>query len=122
LLIPAFAARVGQPTADNGTAQIAKVLADAPYGTVLYDHWYSWQWRYQLFDKRVFVNWVAHPEALTADLAVFGHDGNLHYLVLPTGEIAAPVHRVVESADFTLQPLATDDLNRITLYAIEAAP
>jgi hypothetical protein len=122
LLIPAFSARFGQPTADNGTAQIAKVLADAPYGTVLYDHWYSWQWRYHLFDKRVFVNWFAYPEALTADLAVFGHDGNPHYLVLPTNEIAAPLRRAVESADFTLRALATDDLNRITLYAIEAAP
>ncbi len=118
LLFPAFVARQGQPTADNGTSQIAALLADAPYGTVLYDHWYSWQWRYHLFDKRVFVNWFPHPAALIENLTVFGHDGNPHYLVLPTGDMAAPIHRAVATANFSLQPLASDDLNRITLYAI----
>ena len=119
LLLPAaLTARQGQPTADNGTAQIAAVLADAPYGTVLYDHWYSWQWRYHLFDKGVFVNWFPHPAALIENLAVFGRDGNPHYLVLPTGEIATPIRRAIETADFSLQPVASDDLNRITLYAI----
>jgi hypothetical protein len=121
LLIPAFNARQGQPTADQGTAQIATVLADAPYGTVLYDHWYSWHWRYQFFDKGVYVNWFPHPEALVEDLAVFGHDGNPHYLVLPQSEITAPIRRAVTSADFTLQSLASDDLNRIMLYAIVEA-
>ena len=43
----------GQPAADGGAAVVALALADAPYGTVLYDHWYSWHWRYQLFDRRV---------------------------------------------------------------------
>jgi 4-amino-4-deoxy-L-arabinose transferase-like glycosyltransferase len=121
LLIPAFNARQGQPTADQGTAQIATLLADAPYGTVLYDHWYSWHWRYQFFDKGVYVNWFPHPEALVEDLAVFGRDGKPHYLVLPQSEIAAPIRRAVTSADFALQPLASDDLNRITLYAIVEA-
>ena len=118
LIFPALTARQGQPTADNGTAQIAAMLADAPYGTVLYDHWYSWQWRYHLFDKRVFVNWFPHPAALVENLVVFGRDGNPHYLVLPVGDIAAPIRRAVETAEFSLQPIASDDLNRITLYAI----
>ena len=52
LFFPAFKAHQGQPTADQGAAQIAQLLVEAPYGTVLYDHWYSWQWRYHLFDQR----------------------------------------------------------------------
>jgi 4-amino-4-deoxy-L-arabinose transferase-like glycosyltransferase len=119
LNIPAFYARSGQPTADQGTGQIAALLADAPYGTVLYDHWYSWHWRYHLFDRRVYVNWFPHPAALTEDLAVFGGDGNPRYLILPTGEVANPMRRAVQTAGFTLQPFASDDLNHITLYAIE---
>jgi hypothetical protein len=119
LNIPAFHARSGQPTADQGIGQIAALLADAPYGTVLYDHWYSWHWRYHLFDRRVYVNWFPHPAALIEDLAVFGGDGNPRYLVLPTGEVANPMRRAVQTAGFTLQPFASDDLNHITLYAIE---
>lgn len=118
LIVPAFHARSGQPTADQGTGQIAALLADAPYGTVLYDHWYSWHWRYHLFDRRVYVNWFPHPAALTEDLAVFGGDGNPRYLILPTGEVANPMRRAVQTAGFTLQPFASDDLNHITLYAI----
>lgn len=121
LLIPAFKARSGQPTADNGTAQIATWLADAPYGTVLYDHWYSWHWRYHFFDKRVFVNWFPYPAALAEDLAVFGHDGHPRYLVLPADDRGDPIRRAVQSADFTLCPLVSDDLNRLTLYAIVEA-
>ncbi|MEZ4516033.1 MAG: hypothetical protein R3C44_04055 [Chloroflexota bacterium] len=60
LLVPAIQARFGrypigsQPTADQGAWRVAEVLDDAPYGTVLYDHWYSWQWRYHLFDSKVY--------------------------------------------------------------------
>ncbi len=68
LLLPAFAARHGrfpvggQPTADQGAWQVAERLRDAPYGTVLYDHWYSWQWRYHLFDTGVYVSWFPNPD------------------------------------------------------------
>jgi hypothetical protein len=66
LVSASWAARNGRtslgssPKSDQGAAAIATTLADAPYGTVLYDHWFSWQWRYHLFDKRVFVSWFPH--------------------------------------------------------------
>ena len=47
----------GRPDADGGAAGAARLLKDAPYGTVLYDHWYSWHWHYQLFDSAVYVSW-----------------------------------------------------------------
>ena len=64
------------------------------------------------------MNWFPHPQALVEDLAVFGRDDNPRYLILPTGDVALPVRRAIETADFNLQPIATDDLNRMTLYAI----
>jgi VCBS repeat-containing protein len=111
----------GQPGADQGAAQIATYLQDAPYGTVLYDHWYSWQWRYHFFYKGVYVSWFPHGQALAEDLAVFGRDGNAHYVVLPStarNRFAAsqPIIRAIEQAGFTLHPVAHAD--NITLYQI----
>lgn len=99
----------GQRDADQGAAQIAAYLVDAPYGTVLYDHWWSWQWRYYLFDKRVFVNWVPHPAALVDDLQVFGRDGHLRYLALPDTAAAQPFYDAVTAAGFPLQLVAAAD-------------
>ncbi|MEW5987184.1 MAG: glycosyltransferase family 39 protein [Chloroflexota bacterium] len=98
----------GRPTADDGAAHIAAFLADAPYGTVLYDHWYSWQWRYHLFDSRVYVSWFPHPAALAEDLGVFGGNGQPRYLVLPTSPAALPVEQAVVAAGFSLQPIPVD--------------
>ncbi len=107
----------GQPDADGGARAIAAYLADAPYGTVLYDHWYSWQWRYHLFDKKVYVSWVAHPQALARDLAVFGHNGQPRYLALPADDSSLPFRRAVQAAGFHLEPVATS--GTIVLYAVE---
>ncbi|MCB8988851.1 MAG: phospholipid carrier-dependent glycosyltransferase [Ardenticatenaceae bacterium] len=125
LLLPAWGARNGrypiggQPDADGGAAQIAALLYDAPYGTVLYDHWYSWQWDYHLFWRRVFVNWLPYPDLLTEDLTVFGNDGSPRYLVLPLGEAALPFQRAVAAAGFRLEPIATDAPTTMQLYRIE---
>ncbi|UCG23014.1 MAG: hypothetical protein JSW55_12665, partial [Chloroflexota bacterium] len=89
--------------ADQGAAEIGVALEDAPYGTVLYDHWYSWQWRYHLFDKKVFVSWFPNPAALVEELQVFGMDGNPRYIVLPDSAQALPVVRALSSAQFDLQ-------------------
>ncbi|MCP4415711.1 MAG: hypothetical protein GY805_03750, partial [Chloroflexi bacterium] len=104
------------PQADHGAAAIATVLSDAPYGTVLYDHWFSWQWRYHLFDKRVFVSWFPHGQALTADLAAFGHDGSPRYLALPNAAVSQPIIRIVGQAGFTLTAVSRS--NDIILYQI----
>lgn len=95
----------GQPGADQGAWQVAAYLADAPYGTVLYDHWFSWQWRYHLFDKGVYVSWFPHADALARDLRVFGSGEEARYLALPDAAVARPVLRAVATAGFAPQPV-----------------
>ncbi len=124
----ALAARQGEypagssPTADGGAAQVAAYLADAPYGTVLYDHWYSWQWRYYFLDTGVYVSWFPHPDALVADLQVFARQPGARYLALPPDPAALPVQRAVQAAGFSLEPVLqtqlTGDVAGITLYRI----
>jgi 4-amino-4-deoxy-L-arabinose transferase-like glycosyltransferase len=122
LVSASWAARNGRtslgssPKSDQGAAAIATTLADAPYGTVLYDHWFSWQWRYHLFDKRVFVSWFPHADALAADLTAFGQDGSPRYLALPDTAVAQPITRTVQEAGFTLTAVAQS--NHIILYQI----
>jgi 4-amino-4-deoxy-L-arabinose transferase-like glycosyltransferase len=124
LLLGAWGARHGrypiggQPGADQGASVVAAALADAPYGTVLYDHWFSWQWRYHLFDKKVHVSWFPYPEALATELAVFGDNGQPHYLALPDSDQALPVRRAVTAAGFRLQPVALSVPASIQLYEI----
>jgi len=92
----------GQPAADGGAAGVALALVDAPYGTVLYDHWYSWHWRYQLFDRRVYVSWFPHADALLADLAAFGGVGPARYVALPRDGSAEPLVRRLGEAGYRL--------------------
>jgi hypothetical protein len=95
----------GGPVADGGAAEVARLLRDAPYGTVLYDHWYSWHWRYQLFDGRVYVSWFPHVDALLADLTVFAGSGPDRYIALPVSDVARPVTRRLVEAGYRLEPV-----------------
>lgn len=108
----------GQRDADQGAAVVAAALTDSPYGTVLYDHWYSWQWRYQLFDKPVYTSWQPNPAALAGELAVFGADGHRHYLVLPDSAAARPFLRAVDSTGFDLHLVALPAPTQMRLYEI----
>lgn len=114
----------GGPAADSGASLIAAELHNSPYGTVLYDHWYSWQWRYHLFDQNVYVNWFPSPEVLAEDLAVFGHSSDTRYIVLPDSEQAEFVKRAIAEAGFRLSPIKTaalpEDNPGMTLYQIIA--
>jgi hypothetical protein len=122
LLISAWGARYGrypvggQVQADDGAGQIAAYLQEAPYGTVLYDHWYSWQWRYHLFDTGVYVSWFPYGAALVEELLVFGDDGNAHYVALPDTAVSQPIIRSLTEAGFQLQPVVNK--GNIILYQI----
>ncbi len=110
----------GHPDADQGTWQVAEFLVDEPYGTVLYDHWFSWQWGYHLLDKKVYVSWFQHPKALVEDLEVFGSTKDSRYLVLPASSEAAPVIRAVSESDFDLyQIMQTENKPGMILYRVE---
>lgn len=124
----AMAARAGRypiggwPAADDGAARVAAALTDAPYGTVLYDHWYSWHWRYQLFDKRVYVSWFPHTDALLADLAVFGTSDSPRYIALPVSELAKPVVRRLTEAGYRLTDMSDAEHSAaMKIYRIESA-
>ncbi len=104
LQVPVTAAATRAP-APSGIHAVSQVLVDAPYGTVLYDHWFSWRWRYLLFDSGVFVAWFSSPSALVDDLAVFGGAPGDRYLALPVGAPGEPVRRAVSAAGFALRPV-----------------
>lgn len=123
---PALAARRGlfpvggQRNADSGAWQVADYLDQAPYGTVLYDHWFSWHWGYAFIDKGVYTSWFENPGSLAKDLRVFGATPGDRYLVLPDDESAAPVLRAVEEVDFTTRPVLRSDARPgMILYLLE---
>ncbi len=110
----------GQPTADQGAWQVAEYLAAEPYGTVLYDHWYSWHWQFHLFDKGVYVSWFPHPTALAADLVAFGDTMGARYIVLPDSDAALPVLRSITNAGFKPQEeFRTDNQPGMILYRLQ---
>ena len=110
----------GQRNADRGAWQVAQYLDQAPYGTVLYDHWFSWHWRYAFIDKGVYTSWFEHPAGLVEDLQVFGSSSGSRFLVLPDDESAIPVLRNVREANFKpLEVLHTDMRPGMILYLLE---
>ncbi len=111
----------GSSIADHGAWQIADYLADEPYRTVLYDHWYSWYWQYHFFDKAVYVSWFAHPTALAEDLRVFGDSAGSRYLVLPDAPVSQPVRRAIYDAGFMLEEkFRTDYQPGMILYRLKS--
>ncbi|MFQ5435132.1 MAG: hypothetical protein ACE5FD_09680, partial [Anaerolineae bacterium] len=124
LLPGALAARDGRyplgsyPGADMGAAEVAQFLAEEPYGTVLYDHWFSWQWRYHLFDKKLYVDWFPNGDQLLRDLTVFAGSG-ARYLVLPDTPVGRPVLRQVQAGGFQAQLIfQTQQSPGMALYQI----
>lgn len=113
----------GNENWDEGTAQVAEWLADEPYGTVLYDHWYGWHWRYYLFNKRVYHYWFSDSEALLEDLRVFGDDAAARYLILPPDPaVGNPITRTLTDAGYGLSLIGTtvlpDGQHGVSLYRI----
>lgn len=110
----------GQRNGDRGAWQVAEFLNQAPYGTVLYDHWFSWHWRYAFIDKGVYTSWFEGPANLVVDLEVFGSTPGIRYLVLPDDGQALPVLRAVKESGFSLhQVLHTGTQPGMILYRIE---
>jgi 4-amino-4-deoxy-L-arabinose transferase-like glycosyltransferase len=102
------AARSGYPIggdhgAYDGVDSAARFLITLPPGTVLYDHWLSWQWNFYLFDAPVYVAWLPSPEALAADLEAFGHTSP-RYFVAPSWEADAEMRAAAASAGFDFTP------------------
>ncbi len=107
--------RDGYTTGRENFAAIGEAFSQAPYGTVIYDHFYSWQLRYQLFYERAYVEWVPHPDSLVDNLTVFYDEGR--YIVLPATPVATRFHVALNEHGYTLQTLVQSD--DVILYRIE---
>ncbi|MEM8863560.1 MAG: glycosyltransferase family 39 protein, partial [Chloroflexota bacterium] len=109
----------GRPDNDGGAAAIAQTIIDEPYGTVLYDHWYSWHWRYHFFWKGVYVEWFQETEDLVDNLEAF-YDPNaseVRYLALRVGDpFAAQIESALKAEGYRLELAAAE--GRIELYVI----
>jgi 4-amino-4-deoxy-L-arabinose transferase-like glycosyltransferase len=110
LLLPAARAAAqsrypigGDHGAYDGVDAAAAYLRTLPAGTVLYDHWLSWQWSFYLFDGPVYVAWFPTPDALAGDLRAFG-TASPRYLVVPTWESDAELRAAAASAGFVFEP------------------
>ena len=112
LIPPAFAAANsqlpigGDHGAYDGIEHIAAELHSLPDGSVLYDHWLSWQWSFYLFDSRVYVSWFQGPDALSEDLIVHGWH-NQRYIVTPHWESFTELEQAIHSAGFEASPIMT---------------
>jgi 4-amino-4-deoxy-L-arabinose transferase-like glycosyltransferase len=94
----------GDHGAYDGLDETARYLNALPQGTVLYDFWLSWQWRFYLFDGPAYVAWMPNPEALATDLRAFGRTSP-RYLVAPSWESEAEARAAAAHAGFSLRPV-----------------
>ncbi|MCC6189309.1 MAG: hypothetical protein IT318_09755, partial [Anaerolineales bacterium] len=128
LLLPPAAAAAqsrypigGDHGAYDGIDSAAAFIGTLPEGSVLYDHWLSWQWNYYLFDEPVYVAWFPTPEALTTDLRAFGASSP-RYLAVPAWEGEAELRAAAAAAGFGFEPLFTayrrDGPATMTVYAL----
>jgi 4-amino-4-deoxy-L-arabinose transferase-like glycosyltransferase len=83
----------------DGVDDAARYLASLPDGSVLYDHWLSWQWNYYLFDAPVYVAWMPTPEAFAADLLAFGA-ASPRFLAVPSWEQDAELRAAASSVGY----------------------
>jgi len=121
-----IAARSGYPIggdhgAYEGIDQIAETLKQVPPGSVLYDHWLSWELGFYLFDGPAYIAWMPGPSTLTDDLKSFGKQSN-RYIVSPEWESFTEMQTAIDAAGFETKVLAQtyrrDGSVAFTLYQI----
>jgi hypothetical protein len=114
----------GDHGAYDGIDGAATYIRTLPAGSVLYDHWLSWEWNFYLFGGPVYVAWFPSPDALATDLKAFG-GASPRYLAVPAWEGENEVRAAATSAGFEFVPLYTayrrDGATTITVYHLEPA-
>ncbi len=128
---PAWAAaRSGYPIggdhgAYDGLDGAAAYLNALPEGTVLYDHWLSWEWGFYLYGGPVYVAWLPTPAALATDLRAFGA-ASARYLAVPTWEPETEWRAAAAQAGYDFELVYTayrrDGAVTVQVYRLEAAP
>ncbi|MEP7356261.1 MAG: hypothetical protein ABI847_03415, partial [Anaerolineales bacterium] len=96
----------GDHGAYDGIDGAAEYLRRLPAGSVLYDHWLSWEWSYYLYDGPIYVSWFPAPDDLTTDLRAFGRSSP-RYLAVPAWESAGEVRAAAAAAGFDFIPVYT---------------
>jgi 4-amino-4-deoxy-L-arabinose transferase-like glycosyltransferase len=111
----------GDHGAYDGIDEIARTLKTAPIGSVLYDHWLSWELGFYLFDGPAYIAWMPGPGVLADDLRAFGR-ASPRYMVAPSWESFAETQTAIEAAGFTVEILnqtyRRDGSLSFTLYRI----
>jgi 4-amino-4-deoxy-L-arabinose transferase-like glycosyltransferase len=102
------AARSGYPIggdhgAYDGVDDAARYLSGLRAGSVLYDHWLSWQWNFYLFEAPLYVAWVPSPEVFATDLLAFGNSSP-RYLAVPSWEQDSEMRTAAAGAGFAFVP------------------
>ncbi len=125
LILPAIPAASGQypfggrPENDAGASRIAQTLIHEPYGTVLYDHEYSWHWRYHFFYKGVHVEWFENPADLLENLTAFfdPNSPDKRFIALKSNDpMTISVKGLLSEHGYRLEPAANE--GKIELYLI----
>jgi 4-amino-4-deoxy-L-arabinose transferase-like glycosyltransferase len=112
----------GDHGAYDGIDEAATYVRGMPAGSVLYDHWLSWQWDFYLFGSPVYVAWFPSPQGLTTDLKAFGRRSP-RFLVVPSWEGDAELRAAAAEAGFTFVERHTtyrrDGTASFHVYALE---
>jgi 4-amino-4-deoxy-L-arabinose transferase-like glycosyltransferase len=115
----------GDHGAYDGIDGAAAFLRAQPAGTVLYDHWLSWEWGFYLYDGPVYVSWFPSPSELAVDLQAFGATSP-RFLAIPAWEASAEIKAAVADAGFSLDPVYTayrrDGPVTLVVYALRPTP
>ncbi len=111
----------GDHGAYDGVDDAARFLSSLPPGSVLYDHWLSWQWGFYLFDAPVYVAWMPSPDVLATDLTAFGRSSP-RFFVAPSWEQDTELRAAAERVGFEFVPLhrtyRRDGTLSLTVYAL----
>jgi len=111
----------GDHGAYDGIDGAAAFIRSLPQGSVLYDHWLSWEWNFYLFGGPVYVAWFPSPDTLTTDLKAFGASSP-RYLAVPTWESDTEVRAAAGAAGYQFVRLYTayrrDGLPTIVVYGL----
>jgi hypothetical protein len=108
----------------DGIDAAADFLRTVPEGSVLYDHWLSWQWNYYLFDGPTYVAWIPSPQALADDLKAFG-SASPRYLAVPSWESDAEMRNAAAAAGYDFEQVFVasrrDGTPSIAVYALQTS-
>ena len=115
----------GDHGAYDGIDGAARFINSLPQGSVLYDHWLSWEWNFYLYGGPVYVAWFPSPDSLATDLRAFGATSP-RYLAVPTWEGDGEVRAAAAMAGYTFVPLYTayrrDGQPTIIVYSLTKTP